>query len=332
MGIRLVGDPDTKRTEYFLKAAEQCHVPVGFAGWDEVEQTDFRGDVVKLDPPSYRTANLFEMNGRIAEYRTALAKMRGAGCRFLNPPEGIDRVLDKRACKEMLMERGIPVTQMLPEEIKNRDALSAAMERHRVFSVFIKPVFCSGAAGVVAYRRTPAGGREAAYASCRLRDGELVNTKTLCRMEDPREIHPILDAVLSLGAVVERWHPKAVFRGKSYDLRVVWQFGKPIFSVARQSRGPVTNLHLNNAPLAVGQLELPKHIVREIQDVCGEAMAVFPELSVAGIDVLLEKNTLRPHIIEINGQGDLMYQDIFQENRIYREQIRYMDSLAGKPT
>ena len=47
----------------------------------------------------------------------------------------------------------------------------------------------------------------------------------------------------------------------------------------------------------------------------------------AGIDLLLEKGTLRPRVIEMNGQGDLIYRDIYGENRIYREQARI---LAGQ--
>ena len=64
--------------------------------------------------------------------------------------------------------------------------------------------------------------------------------------------------------------------------------------------------------------------MKEIEEVCAKAMEAFPELAMAGIDILLEKGSLRPRIIEINGQGDLMYQDIFKENKIYKEQIRYM--------
>ena len=55
MGIWLVGKRQTKRTDYFLKAAEQLHIPVSFADWNEVDQVDLAGEVVKLDPPSYQT-------------------------------------------------------------------------------------------------------------------------------------------------------------------------------------------------------------------------------------------------------------------------------------
>ena len=53
-------------------------------------------------------------------------------------------------------------------------------------------------------------------------------------------------------------------------------------------------------------------------------MTLFPKVNVAGLDVMLDKKTGKPRIIEINGQGDLLYQDIYGENRIYREQIMKM--------
>lgn len=168
-----------------------------------------------------------------------------------------------------------------------------------------------------------------AYTSCILQREELVNTKKLRRMENAQEIFRLLDAVLSLGAVVERWHPKASFGGKSYDLRVVWQFGRCEFVVARCSSGPVTNLHLNNSPLAFSDLGLSDKVVCEINALCEKAMSCFPELRMAGIDVLLERGSLRPKIIEMNGQGDLMYQDIFHENRIYRRQVEWMAQRAA---
>ena len=47
----------------------------------------------------------------------------------------------------------------------------------------------------------------------------------------------------------------------------------------------------------------------------------------AGMDIMLGKHNLKPRIIEMNGQGDLIYQDIYQENKIYTEQIRWMSNI-----
>ncbi len=51
----------------------------------------------------------------------------------------------------------------------------------------------------------------------------------------------------------------------SYDLRVVYQFGKIDYIVARGSSGPITNLHLNNKPIDIKKLNFTKE---EIQVKC----------------------------------------------------------------
>jgi D-alanine-D-alanine ligase-like ATP-grasp enzyme len=99
------------------------------------------------------------------------------------------------------------------------------------------------------------------------------------------------------------------------------------FIVARQSHGAITNLHLNDSALAVNDLALSPSLLLEIESLCPKAVALFPGLNVAGLDILLKKHTMVPMIIEINGQGDLIYQDIFAENRIFKAQIRAMKSL-----
>lgn len=320
----MVGEPGTRRTEYFLRAARELHKPVRLEEWQTAGGMELHGDVVKLDPPSYKSSNLFQMKEHLSAFHRRMKQLEKAGTIFLNPPCEILRLLDKRQCKEILMENQVPVTEMLEEKIENTEQLMDAMKLHRIYSVFIKPVYSSGAAGVTAFRLAPGRDRMMAYTSCILQKEELVNTKKLRRMENAQEICRLLDAVLSLGAVVERWHPKASFGGKSYDLRVVWQFGKCEFVVARCSSGPVTNLHLNNSPLAFSDLGLSEKVVFEIKALCEKAMSCFPELRMAGIDVLLEQGSLKPKIIEMNGQGDLMYQDIFHENRIYRRQVEWM--------
>ena len=330
MGIKLVGGRNTKRTSYFLKAAKELQVPVDFVEWQEISDINWKYDVVKLDPFVFGESDLSEMNGLLETYRVQLVNLQNAGCCFLNTPEGILSVLDKRGCKEKLMQNGVSVTELLSAQPRTVGQLHEEMESNRMFSVFIKPVYSSGAAGVAAYRRLPGKNKMVLYTSCCFKEGKLFNTKKLFRMEKWQEIRPLLEAVLSLGVIVERWRPKESFQGKSYDLRVVWQFGKIEYMLARQSLGPVTNLHLNNAPLALEKLGLSHQTVDGIEKSCGQAMKCFPQLSMAGIDVLLEKGSRKPYIIEINGQGDLIYQDIFHENRIYKRQIEMMHRMNPK--
>ncbi len=59
-------------------------------------------------------------------------------------------------------------------------------------------------------------------------------------------------------------------------------------------------------------------------------MGCYPGLASAGIDILLEKGSLKPRIIEMNGQGDLIYQDIFAGNVVYRHQAELMKAWVGE--
>lgn len=331
--VALIGGPFSKRSVYFQKAAAGLGVPLQTIAWEELtEEFDLgalEGAAVKIDPPAYQTVQLSQMQGQLQSYQKELHRLAQAGCQFLNTPKAICQMLDKRGTKLRLEAQGVPATEMLPQEAASALQLEAVMEEKRCFSVFVKPRYFSGAAGVAAFRLHPRSGKRKLYTSCRLEQGRLINTKKLACLEGKEETSRLLDQLLSLGCVVERWHPKADFHGKSYDLRVVFQFGHIASVVARQSNGPITNLHLNNQALGVGELGLGEAVMGQVASVCQRAFGAFSEygVSMAGIDLLLEKGTLRPRVIEMNGQGDLIYRDIYGENRIYQEQVR---ALAGE--
>lgn len=336
--IILIGDSNCKRAVFFRKAAQELGVPFRIMEWesltDNFDLQEFQGAAVKIDPPSYLTVHLSQMREQLNVYQRNLRHLAQADCQFLNTPEMICRMLHKRDTNQHLKEQGIAVTEMFPEQIKTASQLEERLREKRCYNVFIKPECFSGAAGVAAFRMHPISGKRKLYTSCRLQQGQLVNTKKLVCMEDQAEIRALLDQLLSLGCVVERWHPKAEFHGKSYDLRIVFQFGHIAFMVARQSKGPITNLHLNNQALDVRELGLNETVMEQIALVCKRSYEVctgcqsegkaFADSSMTGIDLLLEKGTMRPRVIEINGQGDLIYQDIYHENRIYQEQVRFL--------
>ena len=152
----------------------------------------------------------------------------------------------------------------------------------------------------------------------------LVNTKKLQRMEDRKMIFVLLNQLLQLDCVIERWYAKAEHGGYTYDLRAVMQDARMDFLLARLSKGPVTNLHLNNRPLPAKELKLPAAVLDSVEELCRRAVGLYPGIRSAGVDILLEKGSLTPRIIEMNGQGDLIYQDIYHENRIYRHQVQMM--------
>lgn len=323
--IILAGCENTKRTDFFLKAAEELQIPVFFENIVQCVPEKLEEAIVKIDPFVYQEAEIGRMEALLEQYTGLLNRFAAnkALC-FLNHPDAIQEVLHKVRCKEKLMEQGIPVTKMIGTGIRCLEELKQLMVVRKEYAVFIKPVQSSGAVGIAAYRFLPERNREVLYTCGYLEDGQLINTKRLYRIEDSAQIQSLLNKVLSMETMIERWYPKAEYRGKKYDLRVVWQFGKVDFMVARQSKGPITNLHLNNQALPIEELNLTIKKKLEIAELCTEAMEAFPALSSAGIDIMLEKNTLKPLIIEINGQGDLLYQDIFKENCIYKHQLLHM--------
>jgi len=330
----LLGNRDTKRTIYFEKAARQTGLPFLFlewAAWRSQGLPEGAELFVKIDPPVWESAHLSEMDKLAEGYRDDLAVLEASrsAC-FLNPPHHITALLDKRLCKDTLKGSGLAVTEALTGPVADAASLLSCMEAERVFQVFIKPAFGSGAAGVTAFRWQPKTGRMAAYSCALLRPGApdpgLVNTKKLRSFTDPKEILPLLDQLLKLPCVVERWYPKADYQGYSYDLRAVCQDGAVDFLLARLSKGPVTNLHLNNHPLEAAKLDLPDRVLQDIGELCSRVAGCYPWLLSVGIDILLERGSLRPRIIEMNGQGDLLYQDIYSDNKIYSHQADMMKS------
>lgn len=338
----ILGSPDTKRTIYLKKAAEQEGLPMVFVDWKDWEDWFVRpclssteGLLLKIDPPLWSSCALDELSqladGYIRQLEALGRLAQTQNTAFLNAPSVIAELLDKRACKTRLQQAGLPVTEAVGQFIRTSDQTLTAellfeeMRRQQIYQVFIKPVKGSGAAGVSALRWQPHTGRAALYTCALIQaDSALVNTKRLRRFSQMKEILPLLDRILALDCIVERWYAKAEFQGFSYDLRAVVQDGKLDFLLGRLSKGPVTNLHLNNHPVEAAALGLPGRTLEEIAELCRRSVEIYPELRIAGIDILLEKGSMRPRIIEMNAQGDLIYQDIYHENSIYCHQVRMM--------
>lgn len=338
--VVILGSPDTKRTIYLKKAAKREGLPITFVEWKSWTEHHFLPDVealfLKIDPPLWTSCSLEELNRLTDGYVQELKKLEQLAqtrkITFFNKPSVIMELLDKKACKSGLQQAGVRVTEALQIPVSTNsekdtvDLLFEKMRRQGVHQVFIKPIKGSGAAGVSALRWQSRTGQMVLYTCALLQaDSTLVNTKRLRRFTNKEEIIPLLRRILELDCIVERWYPKSEYQGYSYDLRAVMQEGQLDFLLARLSKGPITNLHLNNHPVEIAMLGLPQHTLEEIEQICEESMASFPGLRSAGIDILLEKGSMQPRIIEMNGQGDLIYQDIYQENKIYCRQAQIMN-------
>jgi glutathione synthase/RimK-type ligase-like ATP-grasp enzyme len=322
----LIGQPETERTEYFMKAAQESGTAVDFYEIFSPECDNISNAFIKIDPPQYTTAQISGMDQLTDKYCDFLRKLEKLpNCTFLNSPQAIIQTLNKTACKKLLMDHAIPTTHMLATQIHNYDELRHAMTQANIAQAFIKPDTGSGAAGVCAYRVNRSG-QEKLFTSMRIDNGILFNTRKIRGIINHAMIEALLDALFKMPTIVEEWVSKASFNGHIFDLRVLYQFGKVDFAVARLSKSPITNLHLNNNALPIDELQLSEHTLAEIAALCECTMPLFAKparLNYAGFDILLTHDTKKPMIIEINGQGDLLYLDILNENRIYKNQIEY---------
>lgn len=341
--IVLLGNPDTKRTIYFEHAARQTGLHVFLLKWEHLDtfmrENAGRKMLMKIDPPLWDSCRLEELNTLAEDYGKQLKGLSGTDREqvwFFNDPGQILALLDKRGCKKKLLDAGLPVTQEVgnPDAghlVSDAESLLELMSGRKIYQVFIKPVNGSGAAGIAAFRFQPKTGRMVLY-TCALEhpaDGLLVNTKRLrCFSgrsgEKGGQVFSLLNRILALGCIVERWYAKAEYEGYSYDLRAVVQEGRMDYLLARLSKGPITNLHLNNRPLPAPCLNLPEPVLASVEALCQRACGCFPGMNSVGMDILLERRSLTPRIIEMNGQGDLLYQDIYRDNRIYLHQAGMM--------
>ena len=322
--ITLIGHPESKRTFYFCQAASRLQEHINVVNYDQALTLPLNKGMVKIDPPLHQETDIRLINTVSQNYIGFLQKMATRReIHFINPPKGIIHLLDKRHCKHRLIEHAIPTPPILADGARSYDQLIACMRSEKVYRVFIKPNFGSGAAGVLALSLHPGDNRQVLYCAIQVAGNRLVNSKHIIRYENSDDITLIVNTILQQDNIIERWLAKARVGNKRYDLRIVYVNGEIVWRVVRTSSQPITNLHLQNEAIRFADLNLPAEKVAEIDTLCLNAMKLYPDVHIAGLDVLLTQK-LTPYIIEINGQGDLIYQDTCEQNKIYQRQIQVM--------
>lgn len=328
-----------KRYEYFSKACTDLNVDFEFFNIDEYfeknleklfyENFSHQACFIKIDPISNYSIYVDELDSNIKRYNDILTSLSNfEGMLFMNSAESIKNTLDKIKCKQILQNANISTTPMLNLRCSCFDELIYSLREKNISQIFIKPNFGSGACGVISLKYNKKTDKIKIQTSMNCENGRFINTKKLFNISDKDMICKLVNFILKKGAIIERWIPKDDVNGIVYDLRLVYQFESLDFIQARGSKnGSITNLHLNNMPLDNSSINLGDELKQDINSLCQKAMEKFPNLNVAGFDILLEKNTKKPYIIEINSQGDLMYKDIFDKNSIYKNQIINMNKL-----
>jgi glutathione synthase/RimK-type ligase-like ATP-grasp enzyme len=246
---------------------------------------------------------------------------------LVNSLDYIRLCFDKQRCHARFEQQGIAVPSAV-YGIKSYEELRQAMNDKGWKQVFIKPLHGSSASGVVAFRRR--GQRVSAITSTDMQvennQLQLYNSLRLSHYKTEKEIARLIDRLAQEGILVERWIPKASLEEATFDLRMVVIGGKAEHTVVRQSRSPLTNLHLGNCRGSLDNLQTFLGTARWqlLQQLAEQAAAALPPNHCASLDVLVGSNFENAYIIEANAFGDLLPRVLHRGNNTYTSVIHHL--------
>ncbi len=332
--LGLIGNPANRRVRDFQDTVERLGRPrPACVAYEELLRdpealTRLDVDVLRIDSPGEdeRVATaLIALGGGppraplelgeigfLKEYHQGFCRVierieqRGIPC--VNSPRDITIMFDKWACHQRFVEHAVarPPAELAPEDFPS---LLDRMRAHGSGRLFLKPLHGSSASGVCALRWTPHHQQLIAPLRVQSRGGEpvLVNSLDVRTYSTLTDIELILGLLLPQGMIAEQWIPKLALPGGAVDLRVLVIAGEARHWVIRQSRHPMTNLHLGNqrGDAAVLQELIGFHKLDAAFKLAEKAAACFPDSLYAGVDILIDSRH-RPLVGEINAFGDLL--------------------------
>lgn len=352
MRLVVVGNPANRRVRLFADAVRSAGLPdPTVVAWLDILRggpVDIpAGSLVRLDSPGEDAevdrllrgaavpARTGELVGLAAWYdglRAAVARVaqlvHQAGARLVQDPVEILTMFDKRACHAVLRGAGVPVPPALPPP-SSYAQLREAMADVGWHRVFVKPVYGSSSAGIVAL----AVHKGQVRATTRIEEsgGRLFNARAAREHHDEPTVARLVDRLAPDGLHVERWFPKATMDGRVLDLRVVVTDGRPTHVVVRTSRTPMTNLHAGGrrGDLAALRAAAGEEAYGAALSTCVEVARCFPGSLQVGVDLMLAPNWRRHATAEVNAFGDLLPGLVVGGRDTYGEQVAAMQRRYG---
>jgi hypothetical protein len=332
--LGLIGNPENRRIRDFRKAMEQLGFPKppciayidllrdpsAFAKTDvDAMRVDSPGENATLtsalialgggpEKPNLSYGEIRYMQEYYRGYCSILDRIHNLGIPCLNPPADVRVMFDKWASHQRFVACGLarPPARLAPPDWPAFRELIRTAPRGRIF---LKPLYGSSASGVCAFRWTRHA--QQLIAPIRIQEAEgrviLLNCLSVRTYTTVADIEQILGILLPQGMLLEEWVPKLTLPGGAMDLRVLVISGKARHWVVRQSRHPMTNLHLGNRR---GDPDCLRSCIGEDNieaafRLAEKAAACFPDSLYAGVDVLIDSSH-RALIGEINAFGDLL--------------------------
>ena len=251
---------------------------------------------------------------------------------FMNPPDDIAILFDKRACHQRLLAADVPVPPALGP-VESYEELRSAMRDAGCRAVFVKLAHGSSASGAIAYRTDGRGRHSAATTVETVQDSgaaKLYNSRRIRTLHREREIAELVDALAPYRLHVEAWLPKAGFSGCAFDVRVVVIGGRAHHAVARLSQSPMTNLHLRNRRAGAAEIAgfLGSDVWRRMLRAAEDAMQRgFPASLYGGVDVMVTASLRTVAFLEVNAFGDLLPGVLHEGEDTYQAELSA--ALAG---
>lgn len=332
--LGLIGNPENRRIADFQKAVEELGCPrPACLSYEELLSDSgslarFDADLLRIDSPGENesvTKALIARGGGPAQPALAFGEInflkeyhqgfcgvleeieqRGIPC--LNDPRDIRVMFDKWACHQRFLEQGVarPPAELAPDDFPS---LVGQMRAQGSGRLFLKPLHGSSASGVCALRWTPHHQQLIAPLRIQSQGGQaiLVNSLEVRTYNSLADLELVLGLLLPQGMIREQWIPKLTLPGGAVDLRVLVIAGEARHWVIRQSRHPMTNLHLGNqrGDEAVLRERIGLPNLDAAFRLAEKAAACFPDSLYAGVDVLIDARH-RALVGEINAFGDLL--------------------------
>ncbi len=227
---------------------------------------------------------------------------------FMNLPKDIATMFDKWLCGILFSDAGIPTPQV-HNGIGDYDRLLETMRMTGRKRMFVKLAYGSSASGVVALEVTRQ--HERAITSMEMVPAtssggiEFYNSLRIRTYTDSSEIRTLINWLIQQGVQIEDWIPKAKIDGRNFDVRYVAIGDESKHRVLRSSDYPMTNLHLGNQREADWPDD-PRIDIQQIEKLSQKTKDLFPNSLYAGVDICLDRTTMRPYVLEINAFGDLL--------------------------
>lgn len=224
--------------------------------------------------------------------------------RVLQSTASIADLFDKRLTSRRYAALGVPVPEPL-DGVTDVESLRERMDEEDWREVFVKVSCGSSASCLAIFRRHRE--RESLVTTIEQTPTGWYNSLKVRRITEPERVEQVLDFLLREGSQVERSIPKARLDGDFFDCRVLAVRGEPAFMVVRQSRGPITNLHLGGWRGEPEALEavVPRNEWKAAMESC-RVVARSHDCLHVGIDLMFEEYFSGHRVVEANAFGDLL--------------------------